>query len=252
MRNVLFYLIVALFIGTATGDFFNAAYAEDEDESEDAEDEQADEDSNADSENEDDSAEEERSPKDTQNHVRSIVDSLLKINKHVNSAASASKNKASSEEGEDVDEQIIKLKEDIAALNKNLDKYYAKNKDDAKKAIKKKETKKKSGNRPKRRACGRNNSRKIYTVKNIRLSPNATNKYLRAIRNSTRPSKSYASSAKKPFKSSPRKEKATAKYKIKSWGDGEQAVTTGKFTTKTDAYLKSKSSCSFFSGCSSA
>jgi hypothetical protein len=184
--------------------------------------------------------------------------------------------------GQDIDEQIDDLKENIVALNQTIDKYRSEKEtsdesDSEAERDEESENDKEEGSeetptvdnvkkkRSKKKKFAPNNSKprrsimdlspyyndKVYTVKNAQLPPNASNKYLRAIRSSPISPASY--DAKRPKSFAPYgKSYVPQEYKIKTYGKAEgrkdERPATSKSTVKSAGYFRKKSSCS--KGCS--
>ncbi|MDR1982411.1 MAG: hypothetical protein LBQ08_01265 [Holosporaceae bacterium] len=191
---------------------------------------------------------------DTKKRVHSIVDSLLKINKHVSSTVGDEKNKKSIKE-KSIDKQIDSLRNDLDRLNKTLNKYYAEI-EHSSGSEKANDTKNKNGEKKKaqkskskhKKSYGKRSSysTKVYTVKNI-LSPPVMNRYLR----NTNVTPSYKNYGKRSSGI------LGGGYTIKSYGNNQ--TTMGSYSsdvnrpmaTKSENYFANESPCLSSKGCSS-
>ncbi|MDR2158336.1 MAG: hypothetical protein LBO02_03415 [Holosporaceae bacterium] len=238
MNRLLFYIFYLLLTGIVC-DFQNYVFAEEDDEIESSSEE---------SENQEESndGKEEKiqlatSEIDTKDHVKSIVDSLLKINKHVNKpnrdpkTVELLKNHALSK-------QLSEIKNQLNGISKALNLKTESSSENKEKAQDHK--KKKRGKSSYRRRKSRDfySSPRIYTVKNIRLPINAGNSY---IYKTSSPQKSHSAA----------RHTEEREYKIKLFGNNSQTIkksfgNTYKFTNKSGDYFSQKSNCMSPSGCS--
>ncbi|MDR0632192.1 MAG: hypothetical protein LBF54_03080 [Holosporaceae bacterium] len=278
MYKVLFYLFLALLLEITVGNFQNFVFAEDDENEEEEDDGEGD--------GEEDANDGDRGNKagDTKNRVHSIVDGLLKINKSVDSTRINAKTpQVLKEQG--IDKQISNLRKDLDRLDKTLDRHYGgteekkhpeqqhvrenaspqnlKNKEAEKPLPEHSKQDKTYGmnghkthrthrmNRYKTHSHSRfpSLSNRIYTVKNVRLSRNATNRYI-SHRNAagSHRAKYYG---KKSHGIGDRK----IEYKIKSFagknhakideipGAAEVNSPNGKLTVKSKSYFGNRSKC---------
>jgi hypothetical protein len=268
MRRFLLYLLGFLFLSVVICNFSNIAFAyEDED---------------SDSQDERNSEKGEDSENSEKERVHSIIDSILKINKHVDPTVRESRlqklkkerelrrkeqeeqrKKELDESDDDSDEADTEAENSSAEGNKRSSaKIGAKTKDrddDLETTQSSKESAKSSHERWSKLSPFQAqpyhpfSSRKVFTVKNIKLSPHTTNKYLR---NSYNSASNYRT---KRYGNRPQKTRLSMEYKIRSYSEnrGKNTAITAelpspykKFTIKSKDYFGNKS-CHSTTGCSS-
>ncbi|MDR2645572.1 MAG: hypothetical protein LBC04_00055 [Holosporaceae bacterium] len=279
MHRFLFYFLGFLFLGAAICNFSSIAFAY-ENEDSDGQDDRNSEESDSDDNN---------SGGFKKKRVHDMVDSILKINKSVdpnvkesrlrklkkerelkNKEREEQRKKGLDESGDNSDESDAEAKNSSAKKNKRSDaKTGAKTKNRNDNSVKTSTSTSHGHSRSAavsaKSARGRWSKslpfrhssyfvpQKVFTVKNIKLSPYTTNKYLRSSYNSM---DNYRT---KRYGNILQKTRSSMEYKIKSYSENQDKNTAPaaespssyeKFTIKSKDYFRNKS-CDSIIGCSS-
>jgi hypothetical protein len=215
LRFLLFFTLLFLEISTCNSRQFVFALEEQGDE------ENSDETEEESTENSDEESPRKKiHPQIRKKQVRSIVDGILSISKRTDHTKKQPANKSSAKKndnnyGNNDDDDDDKDDEDTDASSKDDDDSDNDDNDDSDEQVKKKKSIK---NKPKRKKKSPKESsyfpKKIYTVKNIYLPKNATNRYLSRI--SGRPSVRKTET--------PKGKVYPSEYSIKSYGSGNNNV----------------------------